>query len=377
MFQECIKELGFNSLLVKQNSMLFSSYEGNGLYHIVGDKTELISRISGESLDYKVKLFGSIIKYKDGCVLVPLAANNIVIYDAGLKSIRTIKLNKDCYDIISKFDLGYIINDSIIMFPTFYPGIVVKNLIDESEIIIDGWIKELEEYRVQPRDAFLGLNYIIRGNTIYIPSCCSSAVLEFDLNTFDVKVIKIGNKSYSTICDDGKYVWLMPRRDGDIVRWNPETGEIMFYGSYPEGYFRGSIIGCVCCESHILAFPECGNMVLKIDVVSGKIESVEAFNKICNWPYNEMSVDDITFSALSVHKNNIYLYAARASRMVKYDITQNSIEEIVIEIPENEKMYFEELNKQRKNDFFKKNTAIEGKPYILDSFINYLSERDD
>ena len=376
MFQEDAKNLGFNSLLVNQSSVIISSYEGSGLYQIVDNKAKLISRINEESVEYVDRLYGSIIKYKSGCVLVPLRANDIVIYDADLKAIKKIKFSKAHCEILSKFNLGYIVNDSLILFPTLYPGIVVKNMLDESEIIVDGWIKELEKYRVQPKDAFLGLNYIIRGNIIYIPSCCSCAVLEFNINTYEVKVINIGTQSYSSICDDGKYIWLMPRRDGEIVRWNPDTGEIMFCSDYPEGFLVGSMIGCVCCGDYILAFPEYGNMVLKIDIYSGEMESVEAFNKICNWPFNEMSMDDITFSALSMHENNIYLYAARASRMVKYDIVKGCIEEIEIEIPESEKKYFKKIKRYRKDEFFKQGTVSEGKPYILDSFINYLSEKD-
>ena len=72
---------------------------------------------------------------------------------------------------------------------------------------------------------------------------------------------------------DGNDYWLIPFESNTIVRWNRKTGHTVEYSQYPDGFIGGkyAFLDIVYCGEFMLVFPKKANMIVKIDVNTGKM----------------------------------------------------------------------------------------------------------
>ena len=91
-------------------------------------------------------------------------------------------------------------------------------------------IDKIEKKIENIKEIYFFVEGIIRGNDVYLPFCCTNAVLIFNLENKTTKIVEINSKvkGFCGIVDDGENLWLAPEKNQDqnIIKWNPDSGEI-------------------------------------------------------------------------------------------------------------------------------------------------------
>lgn len=175
--------------------------------------------------------YGRIYKYEEMLIFLPLHANKILMYNIEEENFETIDVKKiEGYD----FDLFFastLIEEKLILIGCQYPAIVFFCLKDKSLTYLTEPFNELLPKHKYKGDCFFRNDIAVVNNKLYIASCLSNQVLELNIDDGSFVWHTVGHElnKYVGITWDGKELWIAPRRDTRIVRWNPNTNEIKEY----------------------------------------------------------------------------------------------------------------------------------------------------
>ncbi len=376
--------LGFSCCAYADEAIWFPSFLGNGLFRCKGGKTEYMGKFSCESEDgedylykYIQNLYGSIQVYGKKLVFVPHVARNIAIYDIERNVFSYIPIRFKYEEKRSLFTSSVISEHYLYMFPSLFKGIVKVNLENGDMECIDGWLQEIEKYITHKQDILFGFDYIRRNDVLYLPLCQTHAILEFRLEDDSWKLHDIGETGYSSIADDGTYLWLIPRQKGKIVRWNPENGDNRYYDNFPNGYLPGYLMTrCVYDSGCIWIFSYSGNMVLKLDSIMGIISEEKIFAPIFEAKYNDSSLDNAFFIYCGAYKNKLLLCTGKTNEVLLFDTKSKSLERCKIELPKELEKYYQGVLDNRRLEQFKcviNGGGMEDEVNNLTFLIKYLS----
>lgn len=342
MISEKLKySVGFQGGIQVGDQFWFSSFLGNALLCCNNKgKIKYVGKFPEENVNAS-KLYGDIKFYHNKLIFVPLGAQNIAIYDLSQKEFISIPLTCKKNQTVGYFLSAIINNGYMYMFPSFYPGILKLNLENWNMELIDGWVKEVDRYIVSPEDAYFRSDFVKRGNLIYLPFCNAHAVLELNLFNENIKIFNVGETGYSTIADDGTFLWMSPRNKGAIVHWDPTNGNIESYHDFPQGYNYGSAVGSFCYGDYYWIFPERANKVLKVNLYNGIIMEDIRFSDNCNACYSRYSIWNAAFIYCKMKDNVVILCTGRSCETIKVNLLSGNIERKVLKIPDEIKAVYE------------------------------------
>lgn len=322
------------------------------------------------------KLYGDVQYYKNKLIFVPLGAQNIAVYDLVQKKFDFIPLKNQLDRITGLFFASIIWNDFLYLFPSFYPGILKVNLNNWNMELIDEWIEQIQGLIVSSQDAYFRSDFVQRGPLVYLAFCNAHAVLEFNLCNKNVRIFNVGETGYSTIAYDGEEFWLAPRGIGAIVRWNPKNENIHFYRNFPMNYHQGSAVGSFCFGDYYWIFPECANMVLKVNIHTGDIKESTLFSDICNAPYSIYSIWNASFIYCKKKENVVTLCTGRSSEICCLDLISGVVRKKTIKMPMEVRADYEMRIQNKYEKFLKKESErsvhIESSWYTLMDFMDYI-----
>lgn len=368
--------LGFQCGIDIDGELWFSCFRGNGLFRYNGNTVEYM----GSFREKGVKLFNDVVRYKDKLFFVPLAANNIHIYDLASGGMESISYKNPG---IGDFVFAIFHECHIYMFPSFHPGILKLNPETSDVDIIDDWINEdFAKCRLSDEPFFRG-DYVREGDVIYAPFCNAHAVLEFHLNDGSSTVHDVGAQGHATIASDGKRFWLGPRKGGGILCWNPAAGESTEHTDFPEGFKEGAFLGSLYRDGYVWMFPESANMVLKVDVDTGKLEEEELFSDICRHKWSAYSVWKAVFVYMRQEAEQILLCSGKSSETVIFRPEKKEIRrfrllrpigaaEVYQEEPDERYLAFRERRKERRKE---KRYFHECTDYGIEEFIEDIEKK--
>lgn len=127
-----------------------------------------------------------------------------------------------------KFWNAHLYKNYLYMIPSRYPAIVRVNL-DTYEINeIAGCVTPNEEAGADY--GYFFSDYVAE-RKIYLASCMSNYILQFDMDMLKCSWIEIGRKCnrYVGMTRVGEKIWIAPRRNTAVVEWDINNGKVMEY----------------------------------------------------------------------------------------------------------------------------------------------------
>lgn len=136
----------------------------------------------------------------------------------------------------------------LFLLPMHYSAIVRYDTETDELAYLEGDMTGLiSEVQGCPR---LGGSCIWR-NRLILASASSGQVVSFDCDTFESQILDLSPGSQQgclALIPDGDDLWYLPMRGKRILRWNPLTGEIRSYESFPADFSCANIMNGIPCE---------------------------------------------------------------------------------------------------------------------------------
>lgn len=209
----------------------------------------------------------------------PYSAQDICVVEG--KAVRKIPL-KRLSEQNASFAYMVRYKQYLVLVPLHYPALVRY---DTSNGEICYFAENTSVFTGDVEGARTAGGSCLRGGTLFLASPINTLVLAFDIATGREQVLTTGAKAACgcmSIADDGTDLWLMPMTGTAITRWNPVTGDVKEYATYPAGFQCVHPVHRFECESRpfsyaysysgsILFAPSWANMFIKIEKKSGKI----------------------------------------------------------------------------------------------------------
>ncbi len=320
--------------ILKDGKLYFSPFLGKDLFCFDFDKVDYLESFSSGDENHWTKFFVEGIEFDSKLYFIPTKADKIEVYDLKNNQMSFIELDFDLSKFKSKFSSAYLKENTLYLFPTRYEGIISINLSDGCTKIYNDWISSVNESVIDDQDVYCGYRYAIRDNSIFIPVCKSNKVLEFDLVSKLTTIHKVDDGGFSTICDDGEFIWLFPRRGNNIVKWNPETGlsQTISYNNIPN-IFNYNYIGAFFWEGFIYAFPEYGNKVLKIRTETNEVYEISELNLFCENYLNPYQTNETAFVSAKQYREYIIASGGRSSELVVINLRDKKIMYYTLQVP--------------------------------------------
>ncbi|MGN0247299.1 MAG: hypothetical protein ACI4DK_15210 [Lachnospiraceae bacterium] len=249
-------DLYAENCMLFDNKAVFVAKQLNMIYmlDLTSGEVKIVGSIPEEDM-LEERLIGDIKYWNNQIIFIPLNAKKIWIYYVELLEWHGIEFEENISpDCKYKFMGSYLYKDQLYMFGFGYPGIVILDLNNHGINYIDMESKENEQLKNNSDGCFWGMNYVIKDGTIYLASLRSNGVLKFNVETLEQEWVFVGNSSnrYIGIDWDGKYFWLAPRTNGNIVKWDGDS-TIEEY-PLPRGYEKKRFYfhGVCTCDENIL-----------------------------------------------------------------------------------------------------------------------------
>lgn len=224
------------------------------------------------------RLYAGIEKYKELLILIPMAAQNITIYNLKTDKLTQIIMpsSRDIrIDEPNKFFGHCIVDHHCFLFGNEYAEIICLNLETYSVIQLNDWVNELTKQGNHSVHGYFMKDLVIKNGTIVIPSSKNNSILLVDPQTLEIRIQCIGRNGgcYSGICFDGTNFWLMAHHNKKnyVVRWRQEIEESEEI-ELPE-IVSGWYINALYIGGKAVFYPcSIGCPIIAIDVNTKKIE---------------------------------------------------------------------------------------------------------
>jgi len=282
----------------------------------------IIGRIPNEP-DNVPKLYHDVIKVDNKLYFSPSLAREILEYDLQTGSFRKIPF-KNLMNDKTNFSRMVRYKNNLYFLPTNHSSLMRYNLKTRSlkyYNIFHEVIKR-EPKGKEPMEKFIGA-MMIEGNLLLMASCQTNAVIEFNMDTEEKIVHRVGSdhNTFYRMDYDGKDYWFIPHESRSIVRWNRLTGKTIEYDQFPEGFEgdKNAFLQIIHCDDYMLVFPKTANMILKIEIESGQISEFklplpyregERKENYYKWPNNyyfAKKIDESHVLALTAYNSSILI----------------------------------------------------------------------
>ena len=186
-------------------------------------------KIPGEGKRGQKKAFESMALVGRKLYLIPFYERAIVQFD--IDSQKFEKIETDYISVSKKMGLFFGVGKCghyLFAMGANIPVVLRVNTINNKIDYITDWWQKVENLIFDHEDIYFRKQCVVQDDKLFVPFCNANAVLEVDCITMKTKVHKLGEKrqGYSGICLDGNFVWISPRKNGDLVKWNLDTKQI-------------------------------------------------------------------------------------------------------------------------------------------------------
>jgi len=278
--------IGFHDFYSDGENIWVASNNCNGLFkiNIESMEAEYIGSFPGEFLQ-GMHLYRSVAKVGSKLYFTPFMARSIGIYDLETNRFNTAPELRDKY-IPFKFERSVVHDNCIYFLPQRYKAIVRYDAEKNEITYIDDHMSELIDRYGEKYPIYFGGGVAVQNDKAYIPCRMKNAVLEIDMAGQKCKILDIGEKGekFIFICSCFGYFWLVGSKIA-VTRWNPATGEIRRFASFPKGFKNEGIpfLNLTDYGRYILALHHQANMSVLVDVETGAMQE-----------FSELAQDNIT-----------------------------------------------------------------------------------
>ncbi len=171
------------------------------------------------------RLYSEIVNYKnEKLFFIPMSADSMAVYDMVTGNVECIDIpfpkeyiGKTHYNEIYKFARCRIFEDEMYIFPYTFPAIIKMNPESYEMEYYSDWVDTIEE-EIEVREEVYFRDCFVKEDVVYMASCCSNTVLEFDVKTKKSIVHVVGEKPFSTITWMDDWFYLSSKQGNELIR---------------------------------------------------------------------------------------------------------------------------------------------------------------
>ena len=179
-------------------------------------------------------LSATVIGISEKIVFLPLAADDIAIYDIANDELTFIPVKKnyekhhEIYQERMKFRRGFVYKDYVFLLGHSYPAIIQLNINTLEVNYLTEWVDIIEPY-IEEGDSlgYFKEGYSLYGTQMYLPLGCCSGLMLFELEQMKFEYIAIqgGTNRFEGLTDINGMFYMTGRngRESEIIIWNKYT----------------------------------------------------------------------------------------------------------------------------------------------------------
>ena len=379
MINNCVS--AFDVVEVEQNRVVFANCSYNSICELdlKTGKCKIVYIFDGET-PFSDTLYKRCVKNGEMIFFAPGRAKQIAIYNYKTNKCQYISLcesNGMYNERVNQTDaigMVFAVDGFVYMCGFYFPGILKIEAATLKVTYINDWVEEVDK-RIPEGDTcgFIGYGYWESNDYIYLPISGAPGILKINKHDDKTEIIWIDTNvnGFGALSYHDNKLWLIESRSktGILTTYDlkkQKMEEIKYgvandkYHPYNTPFFEGDMI---------LLMPIKEDEALAIDINSKKTEVIEkmiAFTK--GTP--SFFVENILFSKRI--GNYIYLESGIDYRWYKFDIINDKIEMLDLEIDNYDYMYEGVLTRIRNNE----ETLLKEEQIGLSNYINILKNVD-
>jgi len=353
------------AIMITNNSQYFTPYFMCASEHGIWFTTGFVNGLfKANDLYSKLERVGTFPNKTNGVPFetfgYPSENNGIIYFPPNMGSeIMSYSINDNTFEIIqydsdaehkcieNPFYETIVYKQYVLFTPFNYPGIIRFDTETKQINCYDNWLEPLNKLisdEVEQDGFFISTS--LQGNILYLASSRINAVLEFNVDTGESVIHKVGQKDYryQAICFDGENYWLTPRRQTNtpMIKWNPKDGTCKEIHIFPSSNFlREGFLPGFYCHGHIWLMPSSSERPLKINIHTNDVSIAQELESNLN--HNEtQSLSSYTFKRRVVSGNNVYSVNTQTKSLVEFNLETMELRETTFDdcVNEDEKIDF-------------------------------------
>lgn len=379
---ELMRSFWIEGICVDGDNAWFAAESFNGLYYM--DLKTYQKKLLGvfpNAVKFQFRLYSTIKKYKNKLLCVPMAADNITIYDIDTNQFHELHLRKNAwitdhmFDPLRKFLAVVPYEKWMFIVGCSYPAIIRLDMETEEMVYFTEWVEDLQKFILDKTNVYFRYDTVIQGHTFLIASCIANVVMSFDLQSCKHKFIQIEgcDHGFNGLAFDGENYWLGPRKQDEIIKWNPAAEVKTTVLQYPKGY--GSVnyncISMIYFKDEIWFVPGMTNMFLKINPKTNEM--------VCMKRWKDEEINEFKYNVVFNYKNRLNFFAFNHCRFVHFDDNGNEITDCYLTSSITEYSIIMSHVRQTKYEQCKnwmECVFYENEKDNLEDFINYVLVKD-
>ena len=228
---------------------------------------------------------------------------------------------------------GIAYNNKIFLVPCGYRNIVAfdfKNLTTEHCLDLSNIFPKEKAHSISYGWAWLN------NNSVLMASLCSNEVLEFNLDTYEHRVHRLGSDdcSFHNIIRYKKEFFLIGRQ-AFVMKWNYDTGEVEIYKEFPEGFAVEKEQEWVFFANEIQPYKNkivllggFTNMAIEFDLDTYEFSKIQAFEDIIKIEATNNENQDLSFSTCNFMLDNFLYFINKNEVLYRYDFERQTINRV-------------------------------------------------
>lgn len=279
-------------------------------------------------------LSATVIGISEKIVFLPLAADDIAIYDIANDELTFIPVKKnyekhhEIYQERMKFRRGFVYKDYVFLLGHSYPAIIQLNINTLEVNYLTEWVDIIEPY-IEEGDSlgYFKEGYSLYGTQMYLPLGCCSGLMLFELEQMKFEYIAIqgGTNRFEGLTDINGMFYMTGRngRESEIIIWNKYTESIRKI-RIPIGYYYAPIV----YNSKIFLFSFSGSSVIELETNPNSFKE----HKLPESFFQENSAPDIRILAIKPYEKILKILAGWCRIWYEFDWKTNGIVESIYRI---------------------------------------------
>ena len=183
---------------------------------------------SNSKKHFSIYSFGSVAYWNRKIYLIPYCECKVYRFDIDTEKFTTIDIKAELMGEKGELFIGsrnY--SQYIFMLGARVPAIARINAEDNSIQYITDWVEEIQLMGYKEEEIFFERQSVLLGNKLFAPFYAINAVLELDCETLKTVIHKIdgGDGGYCGICCSEDSIWLLPKTQKNLIKWDVNTGE--------------------------------------------------------------------------------------------------------------------------------------------------------
>lgn len=292
-----------------QDNLWLSAAQINGLfrYGLRDGILHYIGKFEAEGSTFRY-LHSEIVEYDGKLYFAPYTADYIDIFDKNTGEFSTISFDSRG-EVQQKFYAMVRYKNSLFLFAGRVPYIVRIDLETNEIQYIEKPVEDMAHYFQNDKFVILNKYVAVQGSRCFLASARANILLEFDMDTLEHKIHQIGKEDdyFAGVFGIGSDIYLIPRNEAEIIRWNSETGK-QDRIAYPKGHEAkecGFFAGAVS-NQELWLFPFKDDMIIKKSSSDTKFTLVESVDRYEDTSASGNKFTGLKFSWAAVHNGKIY-----------------------------------------------------------------------